>query len=205
MVQRVFILLVAVIWLLPAGGCEPYRVEYHTRPGFYSAAVHEPEQRVTLEDGTVLVFRDRNPTRELDHTVDPDAPRFEIRKELEDGAIVLRALLPQDVLANTLTCLRNREYELIWEQLLATQTRAAYELRGQGYDEFAAFFDANRMEMAATLTRMLLGLVRGESFMANEGDGVIRFWFHPRIATDFQFKTAEVISEDEGLRLLMIR
>ena len=80
MIQRLSILLLAVIWLLPAGGCEPYRVEYHTRPGFYSAAVHEPEQRVTLEDGTVLVFRDRNPTADLKSNVDPDAPRLEIRQ-----------------------------------------------------------------------------------------------------------------------------
>ncbi len=70
---------------------------------------------------------------------------------------------------------------------------------------FQAFFGTNRHDLAATVTRLLLGLVRGEAFMENVGGGVIRFRFHPRIATQFRFKTAELVSEGGGLRLLMIR
>ncbi|MHC4786423.1 MAG: hypothetical protein ACYTE6_10710 [Planctomycetota bacterium] len=191
---------------LAVAACSTYRVEYHKRPGFYrnTAAGPQPDQ-VTLDDGTVLVFSTREPTSELTRQADSDSRPFQIREEFDDGTIVLRALLPQHVLANTLTCLRNQEYELIWEQLLAEQTRRAYELQEQGLEECEEFFSANRNELVAMLTRLLMGLVRGEAFMENVDGGVVRFRFHPRVATAFQFKTADIISEGGGLKLLMIR
>ena len=190
-----------------AGGCESYRIEYHKRPAYYrTASSRAMEDRVTLEDGTVLVFTSRDLSGdEGDHTGDVSSERVQIREELEDGTIVLRAFLPQHVLANTMTCLRNQEYELIWEQLLSEQTKRSYEAREQGYEEFAVFFTANRLELAATLTRLMLGLSRGESFMGNVGDGVVRFYFHPRIGPEFEFKTVEVVAEGGSLKLLMIK
>lgn len=189
---------------LTLAACETYRVEYHKRPAFYkSAAVGELEDRVTLDDGTVIVYSTRG-EQAAGGGVNTDGERFRIREELDDGTIILRALLPQHVLANTMTCLRNQEYELIWDQLLSEQTRRSYELHDQGYDEFAAFFEANRLELGATLTRMMLGLSRGESFMENVGGGVILFRFHPRIAPQFEFKIAKVIAEGGGLKLLII-
>ena len=191
---------------LAVAACSTYRVEYHKRPGFYRNAAAGPQpDRVTLDDGTVLVFTTREPTSELTQQADSESEPFRIRQEHEDGTIVLRALLPQHVLANTLTCLRNQEYEQIWDQLLAEQTKRAYELRGQGYEDFEAFATTNRSELVAMLTRLLMGLVRGEAFMENVDGGVIRFRFHPRVATQFEFKTAQVVSEGGGLKLLMIR
>ena len=186
--------------------CETYRVEYHRRPAYYkSAAVGQLEDEITLEDGTVLIFSPRENEVRTDGADSEADARFQIREELDDGTIVLRAYLPQQILANTLTCLRNQEYELIWEQLLADRTKHSYELREMGYEAFAAFFGANRMELAATLTRLMLGLSRGESFMENVGGGVVRFSFHPRIAPQFEFKVAEVVGEGGGLKLLMIQ
>jgi hypothetical protein len=191
---------------LAIAACSTYRVEYHKRPGFYrnTASGPQPDQ-VTLDDGTVLVFTTREPTSELTRQADSASEPFRIRQEHEDGTIVLRALLPQHVLANTLTCLRNQEYEQIWDQLLAEQTKRAYDLQGQGYEDFETFATANRNELVAMLTRLLMGLVRGEAFMENMDGGVVRFRFHPRVATEFEFKTVEVVSEGGGLRLLMIR
>ena len=189
---------------LATAGCETYRVEYHRRPAFYkSAAVGKLEDRVTLEDGTVLVYTSRGgaPVAAGEGS---SSKRFQIREELDDGTIILRALLPQQVLANTMTCLRNQEYELIWDQLLSEQTRHSYEVRDQGYDQFKAFFEANRLELGATLTRMMLGFSRGESFMETVAGGVILFRFHPRIAPEFEFKTIKVIPEGGGLKLLII-
>ncbi len=191
---------------LATAGCETYRIEYHRRPAYYkSAATGQLEDEVTLEDGTVLIFTSRGGEARTDGSDGEPGERFQIRQELDDGTIVLRAFLPQHVLANTMTCLRNQEYELIWEQLLAERTKHSYELSEMGYEEFAGFFRANRMELAATLTRLMLGLSRGESFMENVGGGVVRFRFHPRIAPQFEFKTAEVIGEGGGLKLLIIK
>ncbi len=197
--------LACVAFTLATAGCETYRVEYHRRPAFYkSAAVGQLEDRVTLEDGTVLVYTSRGRPPDAGAGDGESGRRFQIREELDDGTIILRALLPQHVLANTMTCLRNQEYELIWDQLLSEQTKHSYELHDQDYDEFAAFFEANRLELGATLTRMMLGLSRGESFMETVAGGVIMFRFHPRIAREFEFKTVKVIPEGGGLKLLII-
>ena len=197
---------VGVAGALTAGGCQSYRVEYHERPAYYRNAMEgEPEGQVTLEDGTVLVFTTRGTPGEDHGRADGAGRRLQIREELDDGTIVLRAMLPQHVLANTLTCLRNEEYELMWEQLLADQIKRTYELRGQGSEDFARFLATNRMELAATLTRMMLGLSRGEAFMKNVDGGVIRFYFHAKVASEFRFTTIEVVAEGGGLKLLMIR
>ncbi len=192
------------------GGCEKYRIEYHTRPNYYkSAMAGDAPDRVTLADGTVLVFTTRARFEDVgddsDGMDDGLSRRFQIREEFDDGTIVLRAFLPQHVLANTMTCLRNQEYELIWEQLLSERTKRSYEAREQDYEDFAVFFATNRLELAATLTRLMLGLTRGESFMGNIGDGVVRFYFHPRIGPEFKFKTVEVVAEGGSLKLLMIK
>ena len=206
------VVMLGATWAAGSGGCKSYRVEYHHRPSYYrSATGGELPDRVELDDGTVLVFTSRQPGAGGDAQRSPkvkgeiEPERFQIRKEQDDGTVVLRALLPQQVLANTLTCLRNEEYELIWEQLVSEQTKRAYEARGQGEEEFCRFFAANRVELAATLTRMLMGLMRQEAFMQNVGGGVIRFRFHPRVSSQFKFKTAEVVAEGGDLRLKMIR
>src|SRR5437867_2896217 len=94
-------------------GCKGYRIEYITRPGYYQEAMPPGSpQRVTLDDGTVLVFQTRDAQKDLEpKTAGPgDKPEpFRIREEKDDGTVILRALLPQHVLANTLTCLRKQE------------------------------------------------------------------------------------------------
>ncbi len=196
--------LLALAACLPLAACTTYRVEYHRRPSYYSAAsLGELPKSITLEDGTVVVYNERpvasGPKREA------KGEPAQIRAEQEDGTVILRAFAPRDVLSNTLSCLKNHEYELLWDQILSAQTKRAYEERGQGAEEFTAFLQEHRLELAATLTRLLLGTQRQEVVMENVGSGVIRFSFHPHVASQFQFKTVEVVSEPEGLRLLMIR
>ena len=187
-------------------GCKPYRIEYHNRPGFLRRAqVGELPDQVTLSDGTVIVFKEREITSGLKPRDHEGAPVTRIREETETGTVTLRAMVPEDVLANTLNCLRNEEYELLWDQMVADQTKSAYEAQGQGQADFAAFMKRNRFELAATLTRMLLGLSRQQAFLENVGDGVISCRFHPQIATEFRFTAVDVVSEPGGLRLLMIR
>lgn len=194
----------AVVGMLALAGCGTYRVEYHHRPTYYdNAAIGTLDDEVTLDDGTVLIFKQRDNETAMQRSRSSD--RFQVREELADGTVVLRAMLPEHVLSNTLTCLRNEEYDLLWDQMLSEQTKHAYELRGQGYEEFQRFFSANRLELAAMLTRMMLGLSRQESYMETIGGGVIRYSFHPRIGSEFKFKTVDVVAEPEGMRLLLVK
>ncbi|MHC4909556.1 MAG: hypothetical protein ACYTF9_07560 [Planctomycetota bacterium] len=195
-------LLLGGAWMCTAG-CEPYRIEYRERPSYYDDAVDgDLPDREVLDDGTVVVYRKRD---ESDLARKGEAKDFLIREEFEGGRVVLRGFLPEHVLANTLTCLQNEEYELMWEQLVAEQTRAAYRNQGKGQEEFAAFFAKRRRDIAATVNRMLLGIPRNEVVSDNLGGGMIQLRFVPQVAGQFKFRTITMGSSANGLKLVMIR
>jgi len=196
--------------LVALAGCEPYRIEYRKVPAFYEQAVEGgiPE-RVELEDGTVLVNLVGDTTRsDLERRAKGEGGKpFLIREEREDGSIALRALLPQHVVRNTLTCLFNEEYELMYEELLSARTKLAYEEKGQGLESFTAFMTEHREELAATCNRMLLEQQRQTLIMERKPDRVIELRLHPAIVRrgGYTFTRVFVVGEDLGLKLLMIR
>lgn len=182
-------------------GCESYRIEYHRRPSYYQRLTDRPlNERVVLDDGTIVVYNEADPFKE---SQGEGKENFRIRQELDDGSIVLRAVLPEHVFANALECIRNHEYELLWDQMLSERTKLAYAEQDQGVEEFAAFFREHRRELARTLNRMLLGISAHEVVVENDGNGVTvcRFW--PQIAKDFKFKQVSLVNEF-GLKLLLI-
>ena len=109
-------------------GCKPYRVVYQERPAFYEKASASPlPDDVTLEDGTVVKYRPTNSNSSLGRMGPDRLEPFEIREEHEDGSVTLRAAVPEHVIVNTLACLRDEEYELLYNQMLPVRhpTRAA--------------------------------------------------------------------------------
>ena len=187
-------------------GCEEQRIEYHKRPSFYkkASATRLPD-RIVLEDGTIIVYVDSAGSSKLKKKTQNKAKPFLIREKMENGDIILRAVLPEHVLANTLACLRNEEYELLWDQMLSQRTKTAYEREDMGVEEFAAFLAKRRIELAKGVNRMLLGLPRNDVVTENLGDGITRMRFHPNLAKLFRFKTVDIVSEGPGLKLLMIK
>ncbi len=186
-------------------GCEPYRIEYRDRPAFFSDGQSaDAPDKVTLADGTVIVYRDRNAKSTLQRRSEDKQRPFLIREEFENGDIVLRTLIPEHVLTNTLTCLRNREYQLLWDQLLAQETKAAYEQQEMDVEDFAAFFEKYRQDLAATVNRMSYGLPRNEVVIDDLGAGRSRLRFHPLIGKQFKFRSVYVLSENGGLKLVKI-
>ena len=112
--------------------------------------------------------------------------------------------MPQDILANTITCLRNQEYDILWKQLLSQRTKLAYELREQGFEEFAAFCGKHRRDLLVTLNRMLLGIPRQEVILESLGGGVIQCRLRPQVGSGFRFRKVDAVSEGPGLKLLLI-
>jgi len=189
-------------------GCKPYRIEHRKRPSFYhrASATELPEQEV-LEDGTIVVYETSRPRGEFQRSreVDEEGKPYEIREEKEDGTIVLRAFLPEHVLANTLTCLRNEEYELLWDQMLAEVTKQAYEDRGEGPEQFAAFFRKHRQELAKTLNRMILGIPREEVEVVWAGVDAVGCRLRRHVAEQFVFTQVEMVREERDLKLRIIQ
>lgn len=188
-------------------GCDPYRIEYRRLPEFYrQASDGSIPDRYVREDGTVVVnvFGDESES-ELQRKANSESEPFKIREEKEGGAIVLRALLPEHVLANTMTCIRNEEYELLWEQMLSERTKMAYAEQGMGKDDFIGFFREHRTDLARTVNRMILGLPRQEVIAENLGGGIMQYRFQPHVARAFRFTKVQIVSEGFGLKLLLIK
>ena len=105
--------LVAAVML---SACTPERVEYRYRPS-YMADGDAPKEMV-LRDGTKVIFVDRpigetviskaGPrTAPLPPKLGADgkpiaAKAFEPREQLDDGTVVLRCMMPEHVVANTM-------------------------------------------------------------------------------------------------------
>ncbi len=197
------ILIFMIVALL---GCKPYRIERHRRsPIFFNPNyVENPQREVTLEDGTVLIFESVLAKSSMGRQGAEKSNPFKIREELEDGEIVLRALLPQHVLLNLLVCLRNEEYELVYDKLLARQTRETYEA-GEGLEGFTAYFTRHRLDMAEWLARMIAGIPLQHVQMTRLQDGVTRCRLRPQFGSQFKFKSLDVYRENGLYKLLMIR
>lgn len=203
MARLALILLAATAAL---GGCQEYRIEYHDRPAFYAGAMDGPmPDRVTLADGTVVVYRDKGVRGDLQSKSDgSDAEPFLPREELDDGEIILRAILPEHVLFNTLLCIRDHDYGLLWDQMLATDTKDRYARRGEGLEEFGTFMEEHRNELGKTINRMFHGLPRNEVVTDSLGGGFTRYRFIPQIGKQFKFRSVTMVNELGGLKLVVI-
>lgn len=189
-----------------ACGCEPYRIEYHKRPSYYKQASEEElPDRVTLDDGTVIVYEDRGNQATLEGHMEQRGEPTQFREERDDGTVELRAFIPQHILANLVMCLRNEEYELMWDQLLAEETRESYEDEAGGYEAFEDFMAEHRRDLLAMLNRMLVGQAMQELHIHRVEGGVMRCEFRPQVQHDFEFRQIDMVYEGTDLKLLMIR
>lgn len=202
----------AIILLsLPAlVACTPYRIEYHKRPAFYKEASEKdlPDE-VVLEDGTVVRFVESDVNNTLPTgSDDAGATRIsdmETRSRANDGTITLRAFSPEHVLGHAKRGIREREYRVLWDQLLAERTKAAYLENGGGFETFAEFCEENRPAMMETFNRMGFGLFSPDVVQDALGADGIRYRLHPRLAEQFVFTEFDVIREESGMKWAMIR
>ena len=185
--------------------CETQRIEYHKRPAFYErAAGGNLPSEVTMEDGTIIRYG--SPTAQSSSLGRSNGSKpFQLREEAEDGTVTMQCLVPEHVLVNTLTCLRNEEYQLLWDQLLATQARERYEESGEGETEMASSMRKWRHDLIATLNRMIAGIPHQETKFTNMGEGVTRCQLRPQVAEPYRFKTVDVVKEGVDLKLLYIK
>lgn len=210
----------AVAVLMPPAGCAEERVEYRYRPAYATAPDAPKEAR--LPDGTRIVFVDRDRTAttlERSGAVDVPAPPpptlgpdgkpvpvkvFEPREVLDDGTVVLRCIMPDHVVANAMTCFRNEEYRLVWDQLLAPEAVARWERNG-GFEAFERWCRANRRYAMELLNRMRFNAVGSDVAMKQLGGGRMRATLSPHLWDQFQLRVIEFEQTPDGMKLLSIR
>ena len=190
-------------------GCKEYRIEHVKRPAFYQKASKEklPDQ-VVLDDGTIVKYESIEAPSSLGMKADGDDKVFLPREETEDSlgkkTVTLRAIFPEHVVLNTLNCLRNEEYELLWEQGVSKRTKEQFEDPDVGLEEFTTYMQKQRHELVASLTRILTGMSGQEVAVERLGDGVTRCRLRNQYVGNLKFTKVDMVKEDHNLKLLMV-
>ena len=183
-------------------GCKTQTVEYRSRPTWQTALSGGMPTQQMREDGTIMKYTSSSalgkPMQDyLDSIV------LEEKDELT-GKLTLRAIFPRHVIDHTMTCLRDKNWDVLFEQLISTETREYYLKQEDGRAEFETFFTKNRRELARTLQRIRKGRDFGDVQMYVSGN-VTTHTLSPRVARDYNFTTVSFIREEQFLKLHSIQ
>lgn len=185
-------------------GCETYTVEYRKRPEYYANWGGEVPDRVVREDGTVVLY---NADPDEGDPGAPVGPRRSPWIEKDDGSIEIDARTPEEMLAVILQCLQSKRWDVMWDQVLAEQTRLAYDSQAEGRDAFKIEMERKRVNMARTLNRMIAGLGTHEVIMDSAGPNALRIRLWPQTVREAKLKIKEIILVEEnfGIRLAAVK
>ena len=183
-------------------GCETQRVEYHTRPAWHYSMISTLQNEVVREDGTIVKYAaiGGNSSKSVKEYL--DSVVLEEKNEVT-GDITLRAILPEHLLTQTLVCLRDRNWDLLHEQILSSSAKQYFETRDNGRIEFESFFENNRRELAKTIQRMIQGKAFGDVFVSEDRNYMV-LTFSPKMVGKYVFKKVTLYREGEFLKLQSI-
>jgi|TARA_B100000959_G_C14958815_1_gene614876 hypothetical protein len=194
-----YILLIAVL----LSGCETQTVEYRSRPSWQTAMSGGNPVNHVRDDGTVVKYSSSNESSS--HTIKDYLSTIELQKKDQlTGEVTVRSILPEHVLTHTLTCLRDKNWDVLYEQIISTKSRQYYSQIENGREEFDMFFINNRRELARTLQRIHGGKGFGDMNAFENGDTII-YELSAKAARDYKFKSVTFVREDVYLKLDSIR
>lgn len=193
-------------------GCAVERTEYHYRSQSMADAMGRPVNETYVKpDGTIVIYSAKQPqiSKDTDEhmaspTPDKDLPEIDLREKKNNGDVVLRATFPEQVVDHMLECVRNEEYDLIWNQLLSTQAKKDLEPRG-GINYFKTFFQVNRKEVMSTLNCMKINFKNGHVMIHKNDDTHMSAQLDSTLRTSYQFTLLEFESTPTGMKLVSIR
>lgn len=167
-------------------------------------AAYEAKRKARWEAERKALIEAGEEVPEID--IDAEPKQFMSRETFDDGTVVLRALLPEHVLGNTMECLRNGEYQVLWDQMVSQGTKNAYARRDMSVAHFAEFCRNNRSELMKTLNRMVFGYYSGSDVIIERlGDFSVRIRFSPFLGRQFKFTEVIVVQSMEGMKLSLIK
>jgi hypothetical protein len=194
-----------IVGYVVLAGCEPYRIEYHKIPSFYDkAALGVIPDRAELDDGTIIVYERIDGSSRVKNDT-KDVKRFEPRVELDDGTVELKAVLPEHVVFHTAASLREEEYDLFFDQMLAEQAKLSFETEEEARAAFIAMCKKNRRDLLVFLNRLLNSFNTQDVTVESVSQGVLRVRLYPAIARGFKYKGVYIANEAGSLKLLTVK
>ena len=131
---------------------------------------------------------------------------FQSREVMDDGSVVFRAVFPEHVIGNVMSCLRNQEYVELWEQVVADSTRRQYANADRGLEDFVQWCVRHRSELMMSLNRMSFGYYGGSDVVVDRlPDLSVRVRFSAQLGSRFKFREVLIVQERDGMKLAGIR
>lgn len=178
----------ATLTCLLLTGCEPYERDVGGR-AFFSG----------LEGAEVPDFASGRPDGYLDPRGLAEA---NVREELEDGTVVLRARSALHLMKHVFETLRNDERDVFLEQVLSNATRQEFASHGTELQEGYDFLRRNLDEIDRLFARMPMGEYSPNAVYQPMGKGVHRLRLVSGAGRDLKWQGIDMIMEGGQQRLL---
>lgn len=141
----------------------------------------------------------------LDERKLTDEEATTLRRINADGSITLISRSPSAVMYHLTTTLRNREYDLLLEQVISEKTKSEYRKRGADPMDAVKYLAKRQQDIQALFAAMPLGDQTPGVLIENIGPNQFRLAPPVAISQDLRFRQFDVIIEQREFRLLMIR
>ena len=183
--------------------CQIDKTEYRTTPSWHLAMGTSLPKNKILDDGTLVIHEiigGRNSAAVEEYL---SGIEMESKDDIT-GEITLRAVLPEHLLSQTLVCLRDRKWDILYSQILSRGAQDYFESIDSDLVYFKEYFNAHRLEFAKTMRKMIQSQSFGDTLVQKD-DPYTTLYFAPNMLGNFKFKRLELITEDDYLKLNSIQ
>ena len=183
----------------PLVSCQTETIEHRHVPAWHLAMGKELPKNSSKDGNTKVVYStlggsNSNAVQEYLNSVELEA------KDEETGEVTLKAVLPEQLLSQALVCLRDRNWHVLYGQVLSTGAQRYFKGVDEELTYFESYFDTNRLEIAKTMRKMMQSRTFGDTLVHQEGNRIVMY-FSPNMLGDFQFKRIEFVKEGELVKL----
>lgn len=150
----VAIFLIIIFVTFSCFSCASKPVEYRQRSSLVGVLTEGPlPERQELSD-KIIIWKDAGEDRTavLKRAFGED---FKLESATEDGIVLLRPVLPQHVIRLMSSCLKDRKYDLIWDQLFTDRLRSEFNREEIYRDNFTSWCAQNKTQLLKAAGRIL--------------------------------------------------
>ena len=180
-------------------GCATQKIEYRTRTSWHNAMGGSLPPESVRADGTIVKYS--NAAKPKSSALNQYVNSIQlVETDKNTGETTLRAVLPSHIFTQTLTCLRDRDWELLFNHVISKKTQSYYASLDDELETFNTFFLENRTDLAKTLQRMMSGTNSGDVYVSTQKNKTV-YTFTKNVRTSYVFTSVTLVQEGPLLKL----
>lgn len=192
-------ILVLFVFLGIAAGCAAQKTEYRTSPSWHSAMGGSLPAESVRADGTIVKYSNTKKPASSAMAQYINSIQL-VEKNDVTGETTLRAVLPTHIFTQALTCLRDKDWDLLFNHVISKKTQSYYKSLDDELETFKLFFLTNRKDIAKTLQRMMSGSRSGDTYISTYENKTV-YAFTKNIRGSYIFTKVTLVQEGPLLKL----